>query len=245
MYPIKHVFRNWKLFAALLIGIALAATFFAAINMKANLAANQSLEQQLKGVNVDMQFSVNLNESNLAQAQHNITSIDGVKNVDLVDRLTTTQQYTSSDNYTNPMFLQMYSFPNSSSIYTELLNKPTSDLGENETWILKNSPLTANISIGDNITTGIQFPTPKYDNVTTVYMNLTVTGFIKLTDKGYELISGNSFYIPPFSPAGSKQVYNVQSDLMIVSWENTLQKNLGHDAQQNRVYNILNQFGSQ
>jgi putative ABC transport system permease protein len=55
-------------------------------------------------------------------------------------------------------------------------------------------------------------------------MNLTVTGFIQLTDKGYELISGNSFYIPPFSPAGSKQVYNVQSDLMIVSWENTLQK---------------------
>ena len=41
MYPIKHVFRNWKLFTALLIGITLAATFCAAIGVKANLAAEQ------------------------------------------------------------------------------------------------------------------------------------------------------------------------------------------------------------
>ena len=51
MYPIKRVFRNWKLFTALLIGIALAATFFACIDVKANLAAQQSLNQQLKNVN--------------------------------------------------------------------------------------------------------------------------------------------------------------------------------------------------
>jgi hypothetical protein len=37
MYPLKHVFRNWKLFTALLIGIALAATFFVALDAKANL----------------------------------------------------------------------------------------------------------------------------------------------------------------------------------------------------------------
>jgi ABC-type lipoprotein release transport system permease subunit len=224
MYPIKHVFRSWKLFTALLIGIALAATFFAAINMKANLAANQSLDQQLKGVNVDIQFSVNLNETNLAQAESNITIINGVKSVDLVARLTNTQAQASSDNYTTPMFLPMYCFLNSSSIYGEWLNKPDTGIGENETWILKNSPLTDNISIGDNIVTGIQFPTPKYDNITTVYMNLTVAGFVQLTDKGYQLISGNSFYISPFTPANSRQIYSFQSDLMIISWENTLQR---------------------
>ena len=61
MYPIKHVFRNWKLFTALLIGIALAATFFACIDVKANLAAESSLNQQIKNVNTDMEFSAYLN----------------------------------------------------------------------------------------------------------------------------------------------------------------------------------------
>ena len=39
VYPIKRVFRSWKLFVALLIGIALASTFFACIDIKANIAA--------------------------------------------------------------------------------------------------------------------------------------------------------------------------------------------------------------
>ena len=227
MYPIKHVFRNWKLFTALLIGIALAATFFAAINMKVNLAANQSLEQQLQGINSDMQFSVNLNETDMAQALHNITSIDGVKSVDTLSRLTTASQYTSSDNFTNPFYLQVYSFPNSSNLNNEWLNKPAGGIGENETWIMKakDSPVTENITIGDNITTGFQFPTPKYDNITTVWTNLTVTGFVQLTPKGYQLVTGSgSFYSPSFNPAGSKTIYGYQSDFMIVSWENTIQK---------------------
>ena len=226
MYPIKHVFRNWKLFAALLIGIALAATFFAAINMKVNLAANQSLEQQLQGINSDMQFSVNLNETDMAHAQNNITSINGVKSVDTVSRLSTASQYTSNDNYTNPIWLPVYSFPNSSNLNNEWVNKPAGGIGENETWIMKakDSPVTENITIGDNITTGFQFPTPKYDNITTVWVNLTVTGFVQLTDKGYELVTGSSFFAPPFNPSGSKIIYGYQSDFMIVSWENTIQK---------------------
>jgi ABC-type antimicrobial peptide transport system permease subunit len=223
MYSAKHVFRNWKLFTALLIGIALAATFFAAINMKANLSASQALDQQLKNVNVDLQFSVNLNKTNLAQAESNVSSINGVKSVDLLARLSNTVSQTSGDNYTTPLYLPIYCFPNSSSIYDEWLNKPVDGIGENETWVLKNSPQTANISVGDTIITGIPFPTPKYDNVTTVYLNLTVAGFVQLTDKGYQLISGNSFS-SPFSPVNAKQIYGYQSDLMIISWENTLQK---------------------
>jgi hypothetical protein len=47
LYQIKHVFRNWKLFVALLIGITLAATFFAGIGVKANLAGEHALDKQL------------------------------------------------------------------------------------------------------------------------------------------------------------------------------------------------------
>jgi hypothetical protein len=38
LYPVKRVFRSWKLFLALLIGIVFASTFFAGINVKADLA---------------------------------------------------------------------------------------------------------------------------------------------------------------------------------------------------------------
>src|SRR4030042_4113237 len=99
MYPIKRVFRNWTLFLALLIGIILASTFFASINIKANLAAEQALDQQLSSVITDMEFGVNLNFTNLAFARENISSIDGVKKVDVVSRFFLPVSL-SSDNYT-------------------------------------------------------------------------------------------------------------------------------------------------
>ena len=84
LYPIKHVFRNWKLFTALLIGVTLAATFCAAIGVKANLSAEQSLDKQISGVITDISFRADLNQSNLALAYQNITNIPGVKKVDTV-----------------------------------------------------------------------------------------------------------------------------------------------------------------
>ena len=63
MYPIKHIYRNWKLFVALLIGIVLATTFFAGIGVKANLAAEQALDRRLNTVITDMEFHANLNST--------------------------------------------------------------------------------------------------------------------------------------------------------------------------------------
>ncbi|MBE3142367.1 MAG: ABC transporter permease, partial [Planctomycetes bacterium] len=119
----------------------------------------------------------------------------------------------------------IYTFSNTSKVNEEWINRPTDGLGENETWVLKGTNSAANISVGDNIYVGLQFPTPKFDNTTTVYVNLTVGGFLQLTDKGYQLISGNNYYVSPaFITSGSTQIYYYQSDLMVVSWENTLQK---------------------
>jgi ABC-type lipoprotein release transport system permease subunit len=221
MYPIKRVFRNWKLFTALLIGIALASTFFACIDVKANLAAQQSLAQQLKNVNVDMEFSANLNMTDVNQAQSNVSSIDGVKSVDVVYRFNEPIK-DLTNNYT--AYPQIASFPENSLIYTDWANKPADGIGENQTWILVGTTLASQVAVGNNITTQMMFPTPKQDNFTTVYMNLTVAGFAELTDTGYSLISGNYFFIPQYSPAGSQQIYNYRQDLMIVSWNNTLQK---------------------
>ena len=220
MYPVKRVFRNWKLFTALLIGIALAATFFACIDVKANLAAKQSLDQQLKSVNVDMEFSANLNLTEVNQAQSNISSIDGVKSVDVVSRFNEPAKDLSS-NYTT--YVQIVSFPNSSEIYNDWTNKPAGGIGVNQTYVISDTTLASKVSVGDNITTEFMFPTPKQDNFTTIYMNLTVAGFADLTDTGYSLVSGNSFLIPLGGSVSSSQIYNARSDSMIIG-DNTLQE---------------------
>ncbi len=224
LYPIKRVSRMWKLFLALLIGVVLASAFFASINIKANLAAEQALEQQLSPILTDIEFSTNLNITNLAYARQNISSIDGVKKVDVVARFYSTPIALPIDNYNSTEYMQMACMPNSSRIYDEWVNKPVDGVKENETYLIAGTSLAKRVTVGDNITTMIEFPTPKFDNKTTVYLNLTVAGFADLTDTGYQLISGNTFYISPLVPVDAKQFYYYQSDLMIISWETTLEK---------------------
>ncbi len=234
MYPIKHVFRNWKLFTALLIGIALAATFFAAIGVKANLAAEQAMDKQLSNILTDMEFTAPLNQSNLALALQNITHVDGVKKVDLVARLDSSPIRSSSDNFTNFWTPQITSFPNDSRIYNEWLNKPVDGIPENYTYLAAGSNLAKQVSVGDNITTLITFPTPKYYNISTVYVNLTVAGFAELTDNGYQFLSGyGGGLISSYSPNGMtirgpteiiSSSGGYRSDTLIISWDNTFKK---------------------
>jgi ABC-type lipoprotein release transport system permease subunit len=224
LYPIKRIFRNWKLFIALLIGIILASTFFASINIKANLAAEQALDQQLSSIITDMEFSTNLNITNLAFARENISSIDGVKKVDVVSRFYSLPVALSSNNYTTIEYTSMASMPNSSRIYDEWLNKPVDGIKENETYLIAGTTLAEKVAVGDNISTVIEFPTPKFDNRTTVCLNLTVAGFADLSNTGYALISGYSFFISPLVPVDARQIYDFKSDMMIISWENTLEK---------------------
>ena len=230
LYPVKHVFRNWKLFTALLIGITLAATFCAAIGVKANLSAEQTLDKQISSVITDISFRADLNQSNLALAYYNITSIPGVKKVDYVASFSMPIS-TSADNYTTSDYTQMASFPSSSQIYDQWTNKPFGGIPENYTYILASSALEQKLQVGDNITTMINFPTPKYWNTSSVYVNLTVAGFAELTDTGYALLTNNNGGIIYYGGAGfaPPPIYGgissgYRSDMMIVSWENTLQK---------------------
>jgi ABC-type antimicrobial peptide transport system permease subunit len=222
MYPVKHVFRNWKLFAALLIGVTLAATFFAGIGVKSNLAAEQALDKQISSILTDMEFQASLNQTNLPLALQNITNVEGVKTVDMVARLYSPVGV-PSDNYTSHIYSQMACFPDDSRIYDEWINKPVGGIPENYTYLIAGSQLAQRVSIGDNITTMITFPQPKYYNESTVYVNLTVAGFAELTDNGYAYVSGN-LYVPFDSRVISSSYGGYRGDLMIVDWNNTLMK---------------------
>lgn len=224
LYPLKRVLRNPGLFVALLVGIVLASTFFAAINIKANLSAEQALQQQLKSVNSDLEFSATLNSTNIAYAISNISSIEGVKSVDVVIRTNPVVNITFN-NQTSKYYLTMACFPNTSQrINDEWLNRPSTGIAENQTYIILGSMLKNKVNIGDNLSAEIYIQTPKYWNSTRVYFNLTVAGFADFTEKGYSLVSGNYYYINPLSPYSGSQKYNYQSDMLIVSKENTFDK---------------------
>ncbi len=218
VYPLKRVMRNWKLFTALLIGIALASTFFACIDVKANSSATQSLNEQLKNINADMQFTANLNLTEVSQTQGNISSIKGVSSVDVVYRF----NYPIKDLQTNfTDYPQIACLPETSPILNYWTNKPAY-IGANQTYVLAGTLLASKVHIGDNITTELMFPTPNQGNWTTIYLNFTVAGFADLTQTGYQLISGNTYITSPYSPPTSMQTYEYPSDLMLFGWNSTL-----------------------
>jgi ABC-type lipoprotein release transport system permease subunit len=225
LYPIKRIARTWKLFLALLIGVALASAFFAGIVVKANLSARQALDQQLSSVNVDMEFSAQLNASNFAHAPANVSAVKGITDLELISRVFSPVQVPVSENETRTEYVETVGLFNSSSRVNEgWLNKPEEDIGENETYILADSSLAEKVKIGDIIQTALQFSTPKIGNTTTVYLNLTVVGFADLTDEAYSLASGNTFYVSPLAPTVPSQEFNYKQDLLLVSFENTIQK---------------------
>src|SRR5436853_1255413 len=55
-YALKRITRSWKLFAALSLGMTLAATFFGGINVAADTVGKQALDAQLANTPVDMQL---------------------------------------------------------------------------------------------------------------------------------------------------------------------------------------------
>lgn len=224
LYPIKRIFRSWKLFISLLIGIILASTFFAAIDVKANLTAKQALEQQLKSVLVDMEFNPRLNFTNLLQAKQDVLGIDGVKDVEMIGR-SFSAIVSSSDNYTNQIFPQIIYLPNSSRIYDGWENRRIGGIGENETYVLAGTDFADRLAVNDTIMMTLDFPTPKYDNTTTIYLNLTVAGFAQLSDEAYSVATGNTYFISPLRPEIPQVAFYYKSDLLLVNWE-TIEKNM-------------------
>jgi ABC-type antimicrobial peptide transport system permease subunit len=223
LYPVKRVFRSWKLFLALLIGIVFASTFFAGINVKADLAVRQVLDERLTGIYTDMQFTAFLNYSHPAVAAQAILGVEGVKDVEFFYKSYQASLLPNASSM-DPSYFPFAAAPNSSSLYNDILGKPPEGMGANETYIVEGTPLADILEIGDVIQSTLTFRTYNLGNTTDVPLNLTVAGFVKLTDKTYSQVSGYSYYISPIINVNYPgQKYGVRPDLMFVSWENTIQ----------------------
>src|SRR5438445_12906081 len=55
-YALKRIVRSWKLYASLILGMMLAATFFGGINVGADTIGTQALDAELANTPVDIQL---------------------------------------------------------------------------------------------------------------------------------------------------------------------------------------------
>jgi ABC-type lipoprotein release transport system permease subunit len=218
LYAITHVFRSWKLFLALLIGIALASTFFAGIDIKANATARQALEQDLSKVYVDMVANLpNMSPDNMSNVSKDVAKLSGVAGVETVSVFD--GPIGSEANGTYLGYAKTVGIQNHSRVYDGWLDRPE-EIRENETYVLKDSGSTQRFAVGDIIPINLSiYPTGGVPII--VSLNLTVKGFAQLDDKSTSIVRGE--YSFPYYRVVYPQPYEGISTL-IVDWEKTMQK---------------------
>ena len=231
-YALKRVVRSWRLFLALLLGVVLASTFFAGINVGADTAAKQALDQQLSYVPVDIVVrsgweprmatsTVMWSSANATEVADLISSsdIEGIARTEVISRGGYEFQV-GNDNKTTYFSWRVVGISEDSHVYNGLtLTKGSASLGANETYVWADSPSAGALRIGDVLSANISVlleREPKIQpEVSWVTLDLTVTGFVELDDKASRIALGHYYYY-------QEGVYI--ENLLIADWNKTFAK---------------------
>ena len=230
-YAFKHVLRSWKIFLALLIGITLASTFFAGIDIKANATAKQALDQELSNIHVDMTANMHgLDSTQILQAKEEISNISEVADAEIISA--SWEPITLLDgNDSVSYYARVIGVTNNSHIYEGWLNKPTEEIGENETYVSEDSLFASEVHPGDIIQVNFSVYTPYEMKTVSISLNLTVKGLAQLDEKAYSIAHGYYSHTR-FS------IVRPEAGLLIVDWEKTMHKLL--EAVETNVLIYLN-----
>jgi ABC-type antimicrobial peptide transport system permease subunit len=200
-----------------LLGIVLASTFFAGINVGADTAAWQALDQQLSKIPVDISVdhgyygpsgNTVLSSVNVSDAVNAISSVQGVTHVEAIST-SAGLNYVDGPNFTTST--NLIGVPEHSLVYD------TSTLGENETYVWADSPDVGKIHVGDVLSVNITAYSYVFQlrsgssNILSFVVNLKVVGFIHLGEQALSFAFLNQFSYP-------------QPNLLITSWEKTFAK---------------------
>ena len=200
-YAFKHVFRSWKLFLALLIGITLASAFFAGIDIKANVTAKQALDQQLSNIPVDITARVQDAISNLSQliaTKEKILDIEGVADAEIISSAEGQIKIVDENDSVKQYEVKVLGITNDSRIYDGWLNRPP-EIGENETYVLEESLLASEVKINQTIQVNFTVYIP--GEWRSIPVNLTVKGLAKLDDNAYSITHAIAYgYYYPIQP---------------------------------------------
>jgi ABC-type lipoprotein release transport system permease subunit len=222
LYAVTHVFRSWKLFLALLIGITLASAFFAGIDIKANVTAGQALKQDLSQVYVDLVANLYQKPAeDVLNVSREVAGLSGVVGTEVISAFEGPTGFETNGTY--PYYARMVGIQNQSRVYDGWLNRPE-EIGENETYVFQDSLLAQKYSVGDIIPINISI----YSNVGSpvfVSLNLTVKGYAKLDEKSRSIaLGGYAFSYPQVIVYPSPYYPQRIIDALIVDWEKTMQK---------------------
>src|SRR2546428_9519664 len=92
-YAFKRIIRSWKLYASLILGMMLAATFFGGINVGADTVGKQALDAQLANIPVDISLNpvsgrISVSRTSLDNVVQRLQGVSGVLSAELVGSLT-------------------------------------------------------------------------------------------------------------------------------------------------------------
>ncbi|MEM1563560.1 MAG: FtsX-like permease family protein [Candidatus Bathyarchaeia archaeon] len=219
-YAVKRIFRSFGLFAALLLGVILASSFFAGINIGADTTARAALLQQLERIPVDISVdsSSTISSSDWKKAANDIRQVEGVRSAEVISRLTSTIKF--DENYTVVMVAAI----SSTSIVYKGLNIVNGEgtLGVNETYVWVGSKAANKMKLGDIITLNLTYYSYRSEREETfAVLSLMVMGFVELDDKAYSIATGK--WSPPIMILRDDYRTGIfHGDLLlIISWEET------------------------
>src|SRR6266571_5204565 len=91
-YALKRIVRSWKLYASLILGMMLAATFFGGINVGADTIGKQALDAQLANTPVDISLTpvsggISVPRSSFANVALKVKQVSGVVSAESFGRV--------------------------------------------------------------------------------------------------------------------------------------------------------------
>ena len=235
IYGFKRVVRSWKLVVALLLGVVLASTFFAGINIGADTAAKQALDQQLSGIPVDVVvngWGLVWSSNNATEVANLASNIEGVAETEVVSRSAAWWPI-QLPNANKTAGFQVVAISENSHIYDGLtVTEGASSLGVNETYVSVDSPEASGLEVGDVLSANFSVWLG-WDSITGepqvnwIALNLTVVGFAKLDDKASRIVWENYHHyesvavITDSASVVTRQKYDFKENLLIADWSQT------------------------
>ncbi|MEM2888122.1 MAG: FtsX-like permease family protein [Candidatus Bathyarchaeia archaeon] len=233
-YAFKRVIRSWKLFVALMLGVILASSFFAGINISVDSIGTRSLQQQLEQVYADIVVASSgvpvFSSKNVTTLRDLLLSnMAGVKSVDVISKVVSVQArpvrlfLPDGENITfRPFVDTVIGISKGSKVYNGIISDGQIELGENETFIESDSDIASRLKVGDTLNVSIPVIIGSGTGARLYYVrrNLTVAGFVSLDDSSYLMALG-IYTFPVLSMLQPSIARRVSHNFIMVDWEKT------------------------
>jgi ABC-type antimicrobial peptide transport system permease subunit len=223
-YALKRIVRSWKLYASLILGMMLAATFFGGINVGADTIGKQALDAQLANVPVDISLTPISGEMSVPRSSFNNIALRARQ----VSGVTATEPVGSISEqfypYNGTSIPYIKAIQDTSILYQHLTILNGREISNaNESVINADSQLAQTYKTGQTIKYSLGQFGQKY-NIT-----LKIVGEVQLDNDAINTLGVSPIY---YGPSGT--VPKPLSTL-IVSWDKTFSNIADWDYNQTRI----------